>query len=132
LMTGGLVSGELLADMRTPHALGGPVEGRPWRTAGYGLGLMVDVASPRGSCIGHTGGGPGSVAAPITFRSRPAPDHRGLRAGRHLAVERAALAPDGRSWHNFTLGTYGLDTPAARWISSGRWPAHRDHNRGRR
>ena len=67
LMAGELVSGELLADMRAPYALGGPVEGRPWRTAGYGLGLMVDVASPRGRCIGHTGGGPGSVAAAYHF-----------------------------------------------------------------
>jgi CubicO group peptidase (beta-lactamase class C family) len=94
LMSGGLVSGELLAAMRTPYALGGPVEGRPWRTAGYGLGLMVDVASPRGRCIGHTGGGPGSVAAAYHF-----PDLDPARTTAAFApvedpavVERAVLA----------------------------------------
>lgn len=67
LMIGRLVAGELLAAMRAPYALGGPVAGRPWRTTGYGLGLMVDVASSRGRCIGHTGQGPGSVAAAYHF-----------------------------------------------------------------
>ncbi len=67
LMMGRLVPDELLAAMRAPYALGGPMEGRPWQTAGYGLGLMVDVASPRGRCLGHTGQGPGSVAAAYHF-----------------------------------------------------------------
>jgi CubicO group peptidase (beta-lactamase class C family) len=67
LMIGRLVSGELLAAMRVPYPLSSPLEGRPWRTAGYGLGLMVDVASPRGRCLGHTGQGPGSVAAAYHF-----------------------------------------------------------------
>jgi len=94
LMTGELVPGELLADMRTPHALGGPVEGRPWQTAGYGLGLMVDVASPRGTCIGHTGGGPGSVAAAYHFPDLDPPRTTAAFApvGDPAVVERAVLA----------------------------------------
>ena len=40
---------------------------RPWRTAGYGLGLMMDIASPHGFCIGHSGQGPDSVAAAYHF-----------------------------------------------------------------
>ena len=28
---------------------------------------MIDVASARGRCLGHTGGGPGSVAAAYHF-----------------------------------------------------------------
>src|SRR5262249_61280445 len=49
------------------HPVGGPIAGRPWRSPGYGLGIMVDDASPRGRCMGHTGGGPGSVAASFHF-----------------------------------------------------------------
>jgi CubicO group peptidase (beta-lactamase class C family) len=94
LMAGQLVSGGLLADMRAPYALGGPVEGRPWRTAGYGLGLMVDVASPRGRCIGHTGGGPGSVAAAYHFPDLDPPRTTAAFAPVEdpAVVERAVLA----------------------------------------
>ena len=94
LMAGELVSGELFVDMRAPHALGGPVEGRPWRTAGYGLGLMVDVASPRGRCIGHTGGGPGSVAAAYHFPDLDPPRTAAAFAPVEdpAVVERAVLA----------------------------------------
>jgi CubicO group peptidase (beta-lactamase class C family) len=94
LMTGDLVSGGFLADMRAPYALGGPVEGRPWRTAGYGLGLMVDVASPRGRCIGHTGGGPGSVAAAYHFPDLAPPRTTAAFAAVEdpAVVERAVLA----------------------------------------
>jgi CubicO group peptidase (beta-lactamase class C family) len=67
LLAGRLLPAALLDDMREPHPLGGPVPGRPWSTTGYGLGLMVDVASPRGRSIGHTGQGPGSVAAAYHF-----------------------------------------------------------------
>jgi D-alanyl-D-alanine carboxypeptidase len=94
LMAGELVSGALLADMRAPYALGGPVKGRPWRTAGYGLGLMVDVASPRGRCIGHTGGGPGSVAAAYHFPDLDPPRTTAAFAPVEdpAVVERAVLA----------------------------------------
>lgn len=94
LMMGRLVSGDLLAAMRTPYPLGGPVEGRPWRTAGYGLGLMVDVASPRGLCIGHTGQGPGSVAAAYHFPDLDPPRTAAAFAAvaDEAVVERAVLA----------------------------------------
>jgi CubicO group peptidase (beta-lactamase class C family) len=67
LLTGRLLPPGLLGIMCEPRALGGPVPGRPWRTAGYGLGLMIDVASSRGRCLGHTGQGPGSTAAAYHF-----------------------------------------------------------------
>jgi len=67
LLAGGLLPAPLMGAMQEPYPLGGPVEGRPWRTAGYGLGLMVDVASTRGLAIGHTGQGPGSVSAAFHF-----------------------------------------------------------------
>lgn len=67
LLSGPLLPGVLRDAMETPYPLGGPIAGRPWRTAGYGLGLMVDVASPRGRCGGHTGQGPGSTAAAYRF-----------------------------------------------------------------
>jgi D-alanyl-D-alanine carboxypeptidase len=67
LLTGRLLPPGLLGVMTEPRPLGGPVPGRPWRTAGYGLGLMIDVSSPRGRCLGHTGQGPGSTAAAYHF-----------------------------------------------------------------
>jgi len=94
LMIGRLVPGELLAAMRAPYTLGGPVEGRPWRTAGYGLGLMVDLASPRGRCLGHTGQGPGSVAAAYHFPDLDPPRTTAAFAPveDQAVVERAVLA----------------------------------------
>ena len=67
LLAGTLLSPSLADAMRQPYPLGGPVEGRPWRSAGYGLGLMIDVVSPRGLAIGHSGQGPGSVSAAYHF-----------------------------------------------------------------
>lgn len=64
-----LLQGELLPPplrdaMLARRALDVPLEkGRPWRTAGYGLGLMMDIDSPCGMSIGHSGQGPGSVSA---------------------------------------------------------------------
>jgi len=67
LLAGQLLPAELLRTMLEVHPVGGPVTGRPWQSPGYGLGIMVDAASPRGRCMGHTGGGPGSVAASFHF-----------------------------------------------------------------
>jgi len=53
--------------MSAHHAVGGPLPGRPWKTVGYGPGLCIDVNSPRGRCLGHTGEGHGSVAAAYHF-----------------------------------------------------------------
>ena len=67
LLAGQLLPAELLRAMLEVHPVGGPIAGRPWQSPGYGLGIMVDAASPRGRCMGHTGGGPGSVAASFHF-----------------------------------------------------------------
>jgi CubicO group peptidase (beta-lactamase class C family) len=67
LLAGQLLPAELLRAMLEVHSVGGPIAGRPWQSPGYGLVIMVDAASPRGRCMGHTGGGPGSVAASFHF-----------------------------------------------------------------
>jgi CubicO group peptidase (beta-lactamase class C family) len=52
LLRGDLLPPNLQAAMRAPRALDGPPGGgRPWRTANYGLGLMMDVASRLGLFI---------------------------------------------------------------------------------
>jgi CubicO group peptidase (beta-lactamase class C family) len=62
LFGGDLLGPELLAQMQATHTLGGPIPGRPWQAAAYGLGLMHGPAE--GLVLsGHTGGGPGSVIA---------------------------------------------------------------------
>jgi CubicO group peptidase (beta-lactamase class C family) len=63
LMTGALLPPDLLEAMGDAHPVGGPLPGRPWKTPGYGLGLMVGIASGGRKVMGHTGGGPGSVIA---------------------------------------------------------------------
>jgi CubicO group peptidase (beta-lactamase class C family) len=63
LLAGELLPAPLLDTMTTAHPVGGAVPGRPWRSAGYGLGLMIGEGEPKGVYLGHTGEGPGSVAA---------------------------------------------------------------------
>ena len=67
LFTGALLPPPLLAAMRQRHAIEIDLPDRPWRTKGYGLGLMMDIASPHGLCIGHSGQGPDSVSAAYHF-----------------------------------------------------------------
>jgi len=67
LLCGNLLPPQLQRAMRERRALDVPLEGRPWRTAGYGLGLMMNTAWPRGACIGHSGQGHDSVAATYHF-----------------------------------------------------------------
>jgi CubicO group peptidase (beta-lactamase class C family) len=67
LLCGSLLPPDLQAAMCARRVLDVPLAGRPWRTAGYGLGLMIDIDSPAGLCIGHSGQGPGSVAAAYHF-----------------------------------------------------------------
>lgn len=52
-----------LCEMLAPHPVGGPVLGRPWWTADYGLGLIIGVGDTGATYIGHSGGDPGSTAA---------------------------------------------------------------------
>jgi CubicO group peptidase (beta-lactamase class C family) len=63
LMRPGLLPPDLLAEMRRPHVLPGPVPERPWIVPGYGLGLMIGETSFEEEVVGHTGGGPGSTIA---------------------------------------------------------------------
>ncbi|SEI43748.1 serine hydrolase [Pseudomonas sp. NFR16] len=58
-----LISRELLEQMQTVRALGGPIAGRPWISPGYGLGVMKGSVGGKWSLCGHTGCGPGSVIA---------------------------------------------------------------------
>ena len=67
LLAGRLLRPALLQAMLESRPIGGPVEGRPWRTPAYGLGLMTDVVPPPGRCMGHSGAGPGSVGAAFHF-----------------------------------------------------------------
>jgi CubicO group peptidase (beta-lactamase class C family) len=67
LFTGALLPLPLRDEMRKRHPIEIDLPDRPWRTKGYGLGLMMDIASPHGLCIGHSGQGPDSVAAAYHF-----------------------------------------------------------------
>lgn len=67
LFTGSLLPAPLLAAMGERYPVETDLTGRPWRTAGYGLGVMMDIASPHGLCIGHSGQGPASVSAAYHF-----------------------------------------------------------------
>ncbi len=93
LFTGDLLPAELRAAMHERRALDVPLDDRPWRTAGYGLGVMIDLDSPRGRCVGHTGGGPGSVSAAYHFPDADPPyTAAAFAADAHEAVvERAVL-----------------------------------------
>jgi CubicO group peptidase (beta-lactamase class C family) len=70
LLGGDFLPAPLLAQMQTPHLLGGPLAGRPWVAPGYGLGLMQGPEASGLYLHGHTGGGPGSVVA--VYRSATA------------------------------------------------------------
>jgi len=67
LFTGALLPRPMLKAMQERHAVETELAGRPWRTAGYGLGVMIDIVSPQGLCIGHSGQGPASVSAAYHF-----------------------------------------------------------------
>jgi CubicO group peptidase (beta-lactamase class C family) len=93
LFTGTLLPPPMLEAMKERYAVETELTGRPWRTAGYGLGVMIDIASPHGLCIGHSGQGPASVSAvyhfpeltpPLTVAAFAPTDDQGM-------VERAVL-----------------------------------------
>jgi D-alanyl-D-alanine carboxypeptidase len=65
-----LFSGSLLQSASVAAMLDGVVvNGKHdcFVTPGYGLGLMVDLASPAGRVAGHGGGGPGYATAAFQF-----------------------------------------------------------------
>ncbi len=63
LMRGTLLPAETLKIMLKPFVLPGPVQGRPWKQPGYGLGFMTGETTGGLRVAGHTGGGPGSTIA---------------------------------------------------------------------
>ena len=71
IMHGDLISAASRDEMLSKHPLGGAIEGRPWVTPGYGLGLMMGEMRHEGArpllAMGHSAGGPGSVGAVYCF-----------------------------------------------------------------
>jgi len=69
----GLASGAILPpgawdDMtRVSPLFDAPLPGRPWDAGGYGLGVMGGTVPGLGRAVGHSGGGPFSVAAIYHF-----------------------------------------------------------------
>lgn len=63
LTSGDLLPTNLLQEMLAARTLGGAIPGRPWVTAGYGLGIMQGSIDGGFTLCGHTGCGPGSVIA---------------------------------------------------------------------
>jgi hypothetical protein len=66
LMTGALLPPELLDPMGDAHPIGGPSPGRPWNTPGYGLGLMVGIASADTRSWATPAPAPGASSPSIT------------------------------------------------------------------
>ena len=98
LMTGHLLPPKLLAEMLQRRGLDVRLTpGRPWSTAGYGLGVMMDIATSLGRCFGHSGEGPGSVCAVYHFPDLGPPRtvaafaaHQSEGVVEHLVIETAA------------------------------------------
>jgi CubicO group peptidase (beta-lactamase class C family) len=63
LLTTDFLPAHLFAEMTSGWPVAGIIEGRPWRTTAYGLGVMTGTGPENSRVIGHTGGGPGSVIA---------------------------------------------------------------------
>ena len=57
--------------MKTMHALGGSIAGRPWTRIGYGLGLMMGEMGNAGTAFGHSGVGHDSVSSLYCFPELP-------------------------------------------------------------
>jgi D-alanyl-D-alanine carboxypeptidase len=70
LRDGRLLAPASTAAMRDAVAVGGPLPGRPWIEARYGLGLMTGRMQGQGGPVdvfGHSAGGPGSTGAVYAF-----------------------------------------------------------------
>jgi hypothetical protein len=57
--------------MKTMHALGGSIAGRPWTRIGYGLGLMMGEMGDAGTTFGHSGVGHDCVSSLYWFSGLP-------------------------------------------------------------
>ena len=73
ILHGPLLSEAARTQMCDALPLGGAVTGRPWRSHGYGLGLMIGTFATLGRAMGHGGTGPFSVASVLHFPDRDDP-----------------------------------------------------------
>jgi CubicO group peptidase (beta-lactamase class C family) len=69
VVAGDFLTPSSFARMTERIDLGGPVAGRPWDTAGYGLGLMFGDMTGVGRVLGHSGNGPQSSCNVSTVRT---------------------------------------------------------------
>ncbi len=82
LFSGDLLNASLLETMRQPFSVSETsIPNRPWNSAAYGLGLMIDLHSPHGPCYGHTGSGPSSTTATYWFGAMARPRAVSVFAG---------------------------------------------------
>lgn len=97
ILAGGLLKPASLDLMRRWHAVGGALPGRPWRTCGYGLGLMAGVMKTpemRAPLYveGHGAAGPGSVGSIYRDAASGRTVAAFLPGGTEGATEAAVLA----------------------------------------
>jgi D-alanyl-D-alanine carboxypeptidase len=71
LFSGTFLSEGARSAMKTMHALGGSISGRPWTRIGYGLGLMMGEMGDAGAAFGHSGVGHDSVSSLYCFSELP-------------------------------------------------------------
>lgn len=71
LFSGAFLSEEATSDMKTMHAIGGNIAGRPWQKCGYGLGLMMGEMVNAGKVYGHSGVGHETVSSLYCFAEVP-------------------------------------------------------------
>jgi CubicO group peptidase (beta-lactamase class C family) len=71
LFSGTFLSERARSAMKTVHALGGNIAGRPWTRTGYGLGLMIGEMGGAGTVFGHSGVGHDSVSSLYCFSGLP-------------------------------------------------------------
>jgi len=71
LFSGPFLSEDAKSTMKSMHALGGAITGRPWQKTGYGLGLMMGEMANVGSVYGHSGVGHDNVSALYCFSDLP-------------------------------------------------------------
>lgn len=71
LFSGTFLTERARSAMKTMHALGGSIAGRPWTKIGYGLGLMMGEMGDAGPVFGHSGVGHDSVSSLYCFSELP-------------------------------------------------------------
>ena len=71
LFSGSFLSDDAASSMKSMHALGGSIAGRPWKKIGYGLGLMMGEMGNAGQAYGHSGVGHENVSSLYCFLELP-------------------------------------------------------------